>query len=38
VIVTHDPAIVRRCSRVVRMHSGVLEEEPVREGVRAAEA
>jgi putative ABC transport system ATP-binding protein len=26
VIVTHDPALVRRCDRIVRMHSGWLEE------------
>jgi putative ABC transport system ATP-binding protein len=28
VLVTHDPNLVKRCSRVVRMHSGMIEAEP----------
>lgn len=36
VIVTHDPALVRRCDRVVRMHSGILEEVGGREAARAS--
>jgi putative ABC transport system ATP-binding protein len=31
VIVTHDPVLVRRCGRVMRMHSGVLDEAAVIE-------
>jgi predicted ABC-type transport system involved in lysophospholipase L1 biosynthesis ATPase subunit len=26
VLVTHDPALAARCGRVVRMHSGHVEE------------
>jgi len=35
VIVTHDPALVRRCDRSVRMHSGVLEEAGARKTASA---
>jgi putative ABC transport system ATP-binding protein len=28
VLVTHDPDLVNRCGRVVRMHSGMIEEAP----------
>jgi putative ABC transport system ATP-binding protein len=28
VLVTHDPNLVKRCSRVIRMHSGMIEEAP----------
>jgi len=38
VIVTHDPALVRRCDRIVRMHSGWVEETPARKDARAGPA
>jgi putative ABC transport system ATP-binding protein len=38
VIVTHDPALTRRCDRVVRMHSGVLDEAPARAETTAGSA
>ena len=38
VIVTHDPALVRRCDRIVRMHSGWVEETPAQKDARAGPA
>ncbi len=38
VIVTHDPALVRRCDRIVRMHSGWLEEAPALRNAKASPA
>ena len=35
VIVTHDPALVRRCDRIVRMHSGWVEEASARKDAKA---
>jgi putative ABC transport system ATP-binding protein len=38
VVVTHDSALVRRCDRVIRMHSGIVEDAPARAGVDAGRA
>jgi putative ABC transport system ATP-binding protein len=38
VIVTHDAALTRRCDRVIRMHSGLVEEAPSRADARAGPA
>jgi putative ABC transport system ATP-binding protein len=38
VIVTHDPALARRCDRVVRMNSGRVEEGAGREAAKAGRA
>jgi putative ABC transport system ATP-binding protein len=38
VIVTHDPALVRRCDRIVRMHSGWVEEAPALRNAKASPA
>jgi putative ABC transport system ATP-binding protein len=38
VIVTHDPALVRRCDRIVRMHSGWVEEAPAPRSAKASPA
>jgi putative ABC transport system ATP-binding protein len=38
VIVTHDPALVRRCDRIVRMHSGWVEEAPALWNAKASPA
>jgi putative ABC transport system ATP-binding protein len=38
VIVTHDPALTRMCDRVIRMHSGVVEETPLRADAKASRA
>jgi putative ABC transport system ATP-binding protein len=38
VIVTHDPALVRRCDRVIRMHSGFVEMAPARADAKAGRA
>jgi len=38
VIVTHDPALARRCGRIVRMHSGVVEVTPAKAEARAGRA
>jgi putative ABC transport system ATP-binding protein len=38
VIVTHDPALVRRCDRVIRMHSGFVEAAPARADAKAGRA
>jgi putative ABC transport system ATP-binding protein len=35
VLVTHDPALARRCGRVVRLRSGRIEDEPKHEAQRA---
>jgi putative ABC transport system ATP-binding protein len=35
VIVTHDPVLVRRCGRLVRMHSGIVEDAPALESAKA---
>jgi putative ABC transport system ATP-binding protein len=38
VIVTHDPALVRRCDRIVRMHSGWVEEAPALRNAKVSPA
>ena len=38
VIVTHDPALVRRCDRIVRMHSGWVEETTTAKDLKASPA
>lgn len=38
VIVTHDPALVRRCDSIVRMHSGWLEETPAATSLKTSQA
>jgi putative ABC transport system ATP-binding protein len=38
VIVTHDPALTRRCDRVIHMHSGIVEDAPPRTGAKASRA